>query len=80
MITAVISVQINDDALYESNSLNFTLTITSDDLNNNVIVGETDQTIVTIIDDECKLRVLNKTLQLVCMEYSYSMGWGSGET
>ena len=57
MTTAVISVQINDDTLYENNSLNFTLTITSDDLNNDVIIGETDQTTVTIIDDECKLYV-----------------------
>ena len=55
MTAAIISVQINDDALYENNFLIFTLTITSDDLNNNVIIGETNQTTVTIIDDECKL-------------------------
>ena len=68
MTTAVISVQINDNALYESDSLNFTLTIISDDLNNNVIIGETNQTTVTIIDDDCKLCVLNKALQPVCMK------------
>ena len=55
MTTSVITVQINDDRYYESNSLNFTLTITSDELNNNIVIGETGQTTVTIIDDECKL-------------------------
>ena len=61
MTTSVISVQINDDTLYESNSQNFTLTITSDDLNNNVIIGETNQTTVTIIEDDCKLYILKST-------------------
>ena len=60
MTAAIISVQINDDALYENNFLIFTLTIISDNLNNNVIIGETNQTTVTIIDDECKLCVLVK--------------------
>ena len=62
MTTSVITVQINDNALYESNSLNFTLTIISDDLNSDVIIGETNQTTVTIIDDDCKLCILNKVL------------------
>ena len=61
MTTSVISVQINDDTLYESNSQNFTLTITSGGLNNNVIIGETNQTTVTIIENDCKLYILKST-------------------
>ena len=68
MTTAVITVQINDDSLYESNSLNFTLTITSDELNNNVVVGETDQTTVTIIDDECKLYMYTDISNIISIQ------------
>ena len=55
MTTAAVTVQINDNTEYKDNSFYFTLAIISSTLINNVIIGETGHTTVTIIDDECKL-------------------------
>ena len=54
MTTAMVTVQINDNTEYKDNSFYFTLSIISDMLTSNIIIGETGQTTVTIIDDECK--------------------------
>ena len=54
MTTAMVTVQINDNTEYKDNSFYFTLSIISDVLTSNIIIGETGQTTVTIIDDECK--------------------------
>ena len=65
MTTAAVTVQINDNTAYKDNSFYFTLAIISDTLINNVIIGETGHTIVTIIDDECKLWYRNMVQKLI---------------
>ena len=55
MTTAEVTVQINDNTAYKDNSFYFILAIISDTLINNIIIGETSHTTITIIDDECKL-------------------------
>ena len=56
--TAAITIQINDDAVYENRSLHFNLTIASDRLADGVFIGNVSHATVTIIDDECELYIL----------------------
>ena len=67
MTTAMVTVQINDNTEYKHNSFDFTLSIISDILSSNIIIGETGQTTVIIIDDECKsiLKLHNQILNFL---------------
>ena len=51
--TATFNVPISDDNVYEHNE-NFMLIINSLSLPNGVMLGDPDQTTVTIVDDDCK--------------------------
>ena len=54
MIHAAFSIQINDDNMFETNE-NFTLTIDPSLSPSYLSIGDPDEVIVTILDDDCKI-------------------------